>query len=96
MKVTITLPDDIYRKLESDRGRMPRSTYIQCLVVGESVAVVPVTPIREVEVPRAPQKPKKSPKKTSGESKVVDSGRKGLGSQKMDGGFVTYFKDAKL
>ena len=44
MKITITIPDSLYKKLESDRGRVPRSTYIQGLIGGsllEPVVMVP-------------------------------------------------------
>lgn len=34
MKVTVTIPDDIYRKLEEDRGLIPRSSFIQELIKG--------------------------------------------------------------
>ncbi len=32
MKITITIPDSVYAKLEKDRGSIPRSTYIQDLI----------------------------------------------------------------
>lgn len=32
MKITISIPDELYEKLEHDRGLVPRSTYIQKLV----------------------------------------------------------------
>lgn len=32
MKITISIPDKVYRKLEEDRGIVPRSTYIQDLI----------------------------------------------------------------
>ena len=32
MKITITIPDSVYAKLEADRGSVPRSTYIQDLI----------------------------------------------------------------
>ncbi len=35
MKITISIPKDIYEKLERDRGMIPRSTYIQALIKGE-------------------------------------------------------------
>ena len=34
MKITVTIPDDIYRKLEEDRGLIPRSSFIQELIRG--------------------------------------------------------------
>ena len=34
MKITITIPKEIYDKLESDRGLIPRSTYIKKLIGG--------------------------------------------------------------
>ena len=34
MKITITIPIEIYEKLERDRGLVPRSTFIQELVKG--------------------------------------------------------------
>jgi metal-responsive CopG/Arc/MetJ family transcriptional regulator len=34
MKITITLPKDVYEKLELDRGLVPRATYIQSLIRG--------------------------------------------------------------
>jgi hypothetical protein len=34
MKITITMSDDIYGKLEKDRGMVPRATYIQGLIMG--------------------------------------------------------------
>ena len=34
MKITITIPDSVYAKLERDRGSVPRSTYLQDLVMG--------------------------------------------------------------
>ena len=34
MKVTISIPAEIFKKLERDRGVVPRSTYIQELVKG--------------------------------------------------------------
>lgn len=36
MKVTISIPDKIYKKLEEDRGSIPRSTYIQDLIKGDN------------------------------------------------------------
>jgi len=33
MKITITIPEAVYKKLEKDRGLIPRSTYIQGLVL---------------------------------------------------------------
>lgn len=33
MKITITIPDYVYKKLESDRGSIPRSTWIQKLII---------------------------------------------------------------
>ena len=32
MKITITMPEYVYRKLEEDRGMIPRSTWIQKLI----------------------------------------------------------------
>lgn len=34
MKITITIPEGVYAKLEGDRGSVPRSTYIQDLIMG--------------------------------------------------------------
>lgn len=34
MKITITMSDEVYGKLEKDRGLVPRSTYLQSLVMG--------------------------------------------------------------
>lgn len=34
MKITVTIPDDIYSKLERDRGLVPRSSFIQQLIKG--------------------------------------------------------------
>lgn len=34
MKITITIPDEVYAKLESDRGSVPRSRYLQDLIMG--------------------------------------------------------------
>lgn len=31
-KITLSIPDDVYEKLEGDRGSIPRSTYIQDLI----------------------------------------------------------------
>ena len=36
MKITITIPEGVYAKLERDRGSVPRSTYIQDLVMGSN------------------------------------------------------------
>ena len=36
MKITITMPSEVYAKLEEDRGMVPRSTYIQGLIGGIS------------------------------------------------------------
>jgi len=32
MKITISMPDEVYNKLEEDRGLIPRSTYIQKII----------------------------------------------------------------
>jgi len=32
MKITISIPKEVYGKLERDRGVIPRSTYIQQLI----------------------------------------------------------------
>lgn len=32
MRITISMPDEVYDKLEEDRGSVPRSTYIQDLI----------------------------------------------------------------
>lgn len=32
MKITISIPKDVYNKLELDRGAIPRSTYIQEII----------------------------------------------------------------
>jgi hypothetical protein len=42
MKITISMPEGVYKKLESDRGLIPRSTYIQELIK-DSDEVVEVT-----------------------------------------------------
>jgi hypothetical protein len=34
MRITISMPDEVYDKLEEDRGSIPRSTYIQELIKG--------------------------------------------------------------
>lgn len=34
MKITISIPDKIYKKLEEDRGLIPRSSFIQGLIMG--------------------------------------------------------------
>ena len=34
MKITITMPEGVYEKLEVDRGSVPRATYIQGLISG--------------------------------------------------------------
>ena len=38
----ISMPEEVYDKLEQDRGSIPRSTYIQDLVVGRRESVKPV------------------------------------------------------
>lgn len=35
MKITLTIPDSIYETLESRRGSVPRSRFIQDLIMGE-------------------------------------------------------------
>ena len=40
MKITISIPQGIYDKLERDRGMVPRSTYIQSLIRGSKGAVL--------------------------------------------------------
>lgn len=44
MKITITIPDVVYRKLESDRGIVPRSTYIQELILKGGLMYKDLTP----------------------------------------------------
>ena len=38
MKITITIPDSVWIKLESDRGLVPRSTWIQELIISKNKA----------------------------------------------------------
>jgi len=40
MKITITIPERVYKELERKRGYVPRSTYIQNLIMGEGVQVM--------------------------------------------------------
>jgi hypothetical protein len=35
MKITITMSEEVYGKLERDRGMVPRATYIQGLIMGD-------------------------------------------------------------
>jgi len=39
MKITITIPDSVWVKLEGDRGLIPRSTWIQELIIGKGKVV---------------------------------------------------------
>lgn len=52
MKITITIPEGVYKKLEEDRGLIPRSTYIQQLIKDndEVVEVTTKTDGEEFEV----------------------------------------------
>ena len=51
MKITITIPEEVYKKLEVDRGLIPRSTYIQDLVTrGGSNAIQPRVKVSDVTV----------------------------------------------
>ena len=35
MKISITMSEEVFAKLEGDRGLIPRSTYLASLVVGD-------------------------------------------------------------
>lgn len=39
MKITITIPERVYKELEKKRGYVPRSTFIQNLVMGEDILI---------------------------------------------------------
>lgn len=86
MKITITMSDEVYGKLEKDRGLVPRSTYLQSLVMGGKQGNLPksgtISNPRIIEVPEVAKLVKKG---------LVRKGAKELPSQEVEG-FKTYFK----
>lgn len=93
MKITITIPKEVYDKLERDRGMIPRSTYLQKLIQegdfsqeGPKLDTEDRYEIKE----RVVVKPRKElPKEVPKEVKELE--RKGLPTQDIDG-FETFFK----
>ena len=96
MKITITIPDSVYEKLEVDRGMIPRSTWIQTLVMGyrrtateASIKAEPLVVSRELAEDLSKGAEKALDKLVK--SGVVKKGVKELPSQSV-GEFKTYFK----
>jgi len=90
MKITITIPQEVYEKLEVDRGLVPRATYIQQLIRG----------VFSKEGPKLESKvPSRTQNKTKKEvdsrkdilDELLDSGEVSKGVQNIEG-FKTYFK----
>ena len=87
--ITISIDVGVLGRFDELRGKVSRGDYIGSLIGSEA-------PVVEIEVPEAPQKPLKPRKAPDKTTRKADSGKKGLGSQEMEGGFVTYFKDTKF
>lgn len=79
MKITITIPNEVYDKLERDRGMVPRSTWLQRLIMGNKKEAKEVKGSKEEVLDKLVK------------SGVVKKGAKELSSQEI-GGFRTYFK----
>lgn len=84
MKITITIPDEVYGELEKKRGYVPRSTYIQKLITGDTAIEISKDRIDIVN------------KKAVDLSEVKKLEKKGLLSkgvkENLKGEFKTYFK----
>lgn len=99
MRIAITMPDELYEKLESDRGLIPRATYIQLLIgqgLGSSVSSgkVPMQSHGDSlgHGSSLSSAKKVSPRVKKGSSRPkADTGKKGLPMQDV-GGLKTYFK----
>lgn len=105
MKITITIPDSVWIKLESDRGLVPRSTWIQELIISKNKTTFdtyrkgPYAREKEERLRRATKKDievfTKEYEKEERLEKLVNSGivRKGVPADKE---FTAHFKDDKL
>lgn len=82
MKITITIPNEVYDKLERDRGMVPRSTWLQRLIMGNKKEAKEEKGSKEEVLDKLVK------------SGVVKKGAKELPSQ-GDGEFKTYFKERK-
>lgn len=79
MKITITIPNEVYDKLERDRGIVPRSTWLQRLIMGNKKEAKEEKGSKEEVLDKLVK------------SGVVKKGAKELPSQEVEG-FKTYFK----
>jgi len=102
MKITITIPDSVWIKLESDRGLVPRSTWIQELIISKNKATFDTYrkgPYVREKYERATKKDieafTKEYEKEERLEKLVNSGivKKGVPADKE---FTAHFKDDKL
>jgi metal-responsive CopG/Arc/MetJ family transcriptional regulator len=99
MKITITIPEHIYEKLEDSRGLIPRSTYIQALIAGSVKANKKMEKMygtSVVDVVEKSSEPKKSPMAREDKlEKLVKDGvvKKGVKQKEWIG---PQFKDSKL
>lgn len=96
MKITITMPDNLYKKLESDRGAVPRSTYIQGLIGGQEDGVV-VDKLMEKVFPihtRVKERSKEEFAREATDDEMEEFNKEyEKAEEKME--FKSYFKDKK-
>ena len=104
MKITITIPDSVWIKLESDRGLVPRSTWIQELIISKNKTTFD-TYRKEEKYGFAKRATKKDIEALTKEyekeerlEKLVNSGivKKGVPADVDTKGFTARFKDDKL
>lgn len=103
MKITVTIPDNVYNKLERDRGLIPRSSFIQELIKGwrgsetkrgEFSTEASISASKPEDAGSSPVAPAKEKLDKLVKDGVVKRGVKELPSQEVEG-FKTYFKEKK-